>query len=165
MAWSYRKNARHCNSKKDAVRKAVCNKTKRKTKNEMAGWRVHGSEKDGNKRMEGQSKGSRGLVAYCKGGQGPPRAVASSKKKCGNLRFNKPVRFLSYTKIVSSEVFSTALTDFFLNLEPLNTVCSFHTHQHVRKTKHEANLAECCWTLRIMDPLHISLVGPVAQSI
>ena len=31
MAWSYRKNARHRNSEKD-VRKAVCNKTKRKTK-------------------------------------------------------------------------------------------------------------------------------------
>ena len=31
--------------------------------------------------MEGQSKGSRGLVAYCKGGQGPPWAVAPSKKK------------------------------------------------------------------------------------
>jgi hypothetical protein len=31
--------------------------------------------------MEGQSKGSRGLEAYCKGGQGPPRAVAPSKKK------------------------------------------------------------------------------------
>ena len=79
MAWSYRKNARHRNSKKD-VRKAVCNKTKRKTKNEMTGWRVHGPEKDWNKRMEGQSKGSRGLEAYCKGGQGPPRAVAPSKK-------------------------------------------------------------------------------------
>ena len=37
MAWSHRKNARHCNSKKDVVRKAVCKKTKRKTKNEMAG--------------------------------------------------------------------------------------------------------------------------------
>ena len=36
MAWSYRKSATHRNSKKD-VRKAVCNKTKRKTKNEMAG--------------------------------------------------------------------------------------------------------------------------------
>ena len=36
MAWSYRKNARHHNSEKD-VRKAVCNKTNRKTKNEMAG--------------------------------------------------------------------------------------------------------------------------------
>ena len=38
--------------KKDAVRKAVCNKTKRKTKNEMVGLRVHGPEKDGYKRME-----------------------------------------------------------------------------------------------------------------
>jgi hypothetical protein len=38
MAWSCRKNARHRNSKKkDAVRKAICDKTKRKTKNEMAG--------------------------------------------------------------------------------------------------------------------------------
>ena len=38
MAWAYRKNARHRNPpKKDAVRKAVCNKTKRKTKNEMVG--------------------------------------------------------------------------------------------------------------------------------
>jgi hypothetical protein len=37
MAWSYRKNARHRNSKKDVVWKAVCNKMKRKTKNEMAG--------------------------------------------------------------------------------------------------------------------------------
>jgi hypothetical protein len=31
--------------------------------------------------MERQSKGSRGLEAYCKGGQGPPRAVAPLKKK------------------------------------------------------------------------------------
>ena len=31
--------------------------------------------------MEGQSKRSRGLEAYCKGGQGPRRAVAPSKKK------------------------------------------------------------------------------------
>jgi len=68
--------------KKDVIRKAACNKTKRKTKTEMAGWRVHGPEKDGNKWMEGQSKGLRGLEAYCKGGQGPPRgAVAPSKKK------------------------------------------------------------------------------------
>jgi len=37
MAWAYRKNARHRNPKKDAVRKAVCNKTKRKTKKEMNG--------------------------------------------------------------------------------------------------------------------------------
>jgi len=37
MAWPHRKNARHRNSKKDVVRKAVCNKTKRKAKNEVAG--------------------------------------------------------------------------------------------------------------------------------
>jgi len=37
MAWTYRKNARHRNPKKDAVLKAVSNKPKRKTKNEMAG--------------------------------------------------------------------------------------------------------------------------------
>ena len=73
--------------KKD-VRKAVCNKTKRKTKNEMAGWRVHGHEKDGNKRMERQSKKSRGLEAYCKGGQGPPRAVAPPKKKIEDRKMN-----------------------------------------------------------------------------
>ena len=36
MAWSYRKNARHRDSKKD-VWKAVWNKTTRKTKNETAG--------------------------------------------------------------------------------------------------------------------------------
>ena len=76
MAWAYRKNARHSNPKKDAVRKAVCNKAKRKTKNEMAGWRVQGPEKDGYKRMERQSKGPKDLEAYCSGGQGPPRVVA-----------------------------------------------------------------------------------------
>jgi hypothetical protein len=37
MAWTYRKNARHRNSEKDVVQKVVCNKTKRKTKNEMVG--------------------------------------------------------------------------------------------------------------------------------
>jgi hypothetical protein len=63
------------------VRKAVSNKTKRKTKNKMAGFRVHGPEKDRNKRMERQSMGSRGLEAYCKGGQGPPLAVVTPKKK------------------------------------------------------------------------------------
>jgi len=36
-SWSYRKNARHRNPKKYFVQKAICNKTKRKTKNEMAG--------------------------------------------------------------------------------------------------------------------------------
>jgi hypothetical protein len=34
---------------KKVVRKAVCNKTKRKTKNEMAGRRVQGTEKDWSK--------------------------------------------------------------------------------------------------------------------
>jgi hypothetical protein len=67
--------------KKDVIRKAVCNKTKRKTKKEMAGRRVQGSEKDGGERMERQSKESRNLEAHCKGGQSPPRAVAPSKKK------------------------------------------------------------------------------------
>jgi hypothetical protein len=67
--------------KKDVIRKVVCNKTKRKTKNEMAGRRVQGSEKDGGERMERQSKETRNLEAHCKRGQGPPRAVAPSKKK------------------------------------------------------------------------------------
>jgi hypothetical protein len=31
--------------------------------------------------MERQSKGSRGLEAYCKVGQGPPRAAAPQKKE------------------------------------------------------------------------------------
>ena len=30
--------------------------------------------------MERKSKGWRGLEAYCKGGQGPPRAVAALKE-------------------------------------------------------------------------------------
>ena len=42
---------------------------------------IYCPEKNANKRKEGQSKGSRVLEAYCKGGQGPPRAVATSKKK------------------------------------------------------------------------------------
>jgi hypothetical protein len=37
MAWSHRKNAGLSNPPKDVVRKAVSNKTQRKTKNEMAG--------------------------------------------------------------------------------------------------------------------------------
>jgi hypothetical protein len=37
MDWSHRKNAGHGNPQKDVVWKAVCNKTQRKTKNEMAG--------------------------------------------------------------------------------------------------------------------------------
>jgi hypothetical protein len=66
--------------KKDVVWKAVCNGTKKKTKNEMAGRRVHGPENDGCKRTERQSEESRGLEAYCtcRAGQDPPRAVAPS---------------------------------------------------------------------------------------
>ena len=78
VAWSHRKNARHRSSIKDVVRKAVCNKMKRKAKNEVAGWRVHGPEEDGFKWMERQSKESRGLEAHCRGGQGLPWAVAPS---------------------------------------------------------------------------------------
>ena len=55
-------------------------KTKRKNKNEMAEWRVHRPEKDGNIRIERQSKGSRGMEAYYKGDQSPSRAVAPLKK-------------------------------------------------------------------------------------
>jgi hypothetical protein len=80
MAGWYRKNAGYRSPKKDVIRKAVCNKTKRKTKNEMAGRRVQGSEKDGGEQIERQSKELRNLEAHCKGGQDPPRAVAPSKK-------------------------------------------------------------------------------------
>ena len=37
--------------------------------------------------MERQSKGSRGLEAYCKGGQGPPRAVEPLKKNTDVLDY------------------------------------------------------------------------------
>jgi hypothetical protein len=84
---SYRKNPGYRNPKKDVIWKAVCNKTKRKTKNEMAGRHVQGSEKGGGERMERQNKESRNLEAHCKGGQGPTRAVAPSKKKKKNLRY------------------------------------------------------------------------------
>jgi hypothetical protein len=66
---------------KKVVRKAVCNKTKRKTKNEMVGRSVHGPEKDGFKRMERQIMESRALEAYRRGDQSPPRVVAPFKKK------------------------------------------------------------------------------------
>ena len=46
----------------------------------------NGPEKDGNKRMERQRKESRGLEAYCKGGQGPPRAVVPPKKNVKSAR-------------------------------------------------------------------------------
>ena len=57
MAWAYRKNARHSNPKKNAIRKAIP------------------MLQDGCQQVEGQSKESRSLEAYCRGGQGPPRAV------------------------------------------------------------------------------------------
>ena len=41
---------------------------------------------DGNKQMERQRKGSRGLEVHRKGGQGPPWAVAPSKKKKKNKK-------------------------------------------------------------------------------
>ena len=84
MAWSYRKNARHRNPKKKKIYgKLYATRRRGRQKNEMAGLSVKGPEKDGNKRMEREreSKVSRGLEAYCKGGQGPPRPVAPSKKK------------------------------------------------------------------------------------
>ena len=34
-----------------------------------------------NKRMEGQSKGSRGLEAYCKGGQGQPQVCSAIEEE------------------------------------------------------------------------------------
>jgi hypothetical protein len=51
----------------------------------MAGRRFRGLEKDGCKRMKRQSKGSRDLEAYRRGGQDPPRAVSLFKK---NLMHN-----------------------------------------------------------------------------
>jgi hypothetical protein len=74
MAWPYRKNARQRNSKKN-VRKAVRNKTK--TKNEVAGRRVHGPKIGVNEWR--QSKGSRDPETYRRG-QGPSRAVVPFKK-------------------------------------------------------------------------------------
>ena len=46
-----------------------------------------------NEWRERENKGSRGLEAYCKGGQGPPRAVAPPKKK-------KKIEFI-FTLLVS----------------------------------------------------------------
>jgi hypothetical protein len=38
---------------------------------------------------ERESKGSRDLEAYCKGGQGPPRAVVPPKKKKKKKKMKK----------------------------------------------------------------------------
>jgi len=57
--------------------------------------------------MERQSKGSRGLEAYCKGGQGPPRAVAPPKKKKKNytcLIFIANIFFIKVVLVVSKYV-------------------------------------------------------------
>jgi hypothetical protein len=47
--------------------------------------------------MERQSKGSRVLEAYCKGGQGPPRAVAPPEKE----EENKKNKFANKRKYLS----------------------------------------------------------------
>jgi hypothetical protein len=61
MAWSCRKNTRHRNSEKYAAWKAICDKTKRKTKNEITGRRVRGSEKDGCQLDGGTEQGTKKL--------------------------------------------------------------------------------------------------------
>ena len=48
--------------------------------------------------MERKSKGSRGLEAYCKGGQGPPWAVAPSKKKKDGTKASK---WLGILKVIT----------------------------------------------------------------
>jgi hypothetical protein len=48
---------------------------------------------------ERQSKGSRGLEAYFKGGQGPPRTVAPQKKKIKSEVFSRYYSFVLWTKI------------------------------------------------------------------
>ena len=45
--------------------------------------------------MERQGKGLRGLEAYCKGGQGPPRAVAPPKKR--RRSYGEPMNKLQHT--------------------------------------------------------------------
>jgi len=45
--------------------------------------------------MERQSKGLRGLEAYCKGGQGPPWAVAPLKKNT----YNNNVTIIAVIKV------------------------------------------------------------------
>jgi hypothetical protein len=74
MAWAYRKNARHRNPRKDAMREAVCYKTRGRPRRRWLDC-VQGPEKDGYQQVEGQSTEPRSLEAYCGGGQGPPRAV------------------------------------------------------------------------------------------
>jgi len=78
--------------------------------------------------MEKQSKGSRGLEAYCKGGQGPPQAVAPSKKKkrrsksvLVNLRVDfKSTGKVIFTKVLKYEVLTyRSLISYTVNMPPL----------------------------------------------
>jgi hypothetical protein len=62
--------------------------------------------------MERQSKGSRGLEAYCKGGQGPPRAVTPPKKKkkgghCPLYREFRQLNLFSYSNVWLSSYWYT----------------------------------------------------------
>jgi hypothetical protein len=69
--------------------------------------------------MERQSKGSRGLEAYCKGGQGPPRAVAPSKKKKKKTK-KKNIQFLAYY------AYTMGVSKL---KEKLNVICEFSKDQ------------------------------------
>ena len=80
MAWSYRKNVRQGNSKNKMYGKLYATRRRGRPKIRWLDDVSTDLRKMWNKRMERQSKGSRGLVAYCKGGQGPRRAVGPSKK-------------------------------------------------------------------------------------
>jgi len=78
----------------------------------MAGWRVHGPEKDGNNRMERQSKGSRGQ------GQGPPRAVALPKKKYVGLQTMKTslLHHLVYSLCTCNYLFRSVIFSLFVQI-------------------------------------------------
>jgi glutathionylspermidine synthase len=85
MVWSYRKNARHRNSKKKKKRKKMYGSCMQQDEEEdqKMRWLDDVStdlRKMGINEWRG-SKESRGLEAYCKGGQGLVRAVGPPKKK------------------------------------------------------------------------------------
>jgi hypothetical protein len=93
MAWSYRKNAIFpFPPKKKMYGKLYATRRRERPKMMMAGLCVHEPEKDENKRKERQSKGLRGLEAYCKGGQGPPRAVVPPKKNVKSAKLRSDYR-------------------------------------------------------------------------
>ena len=60
MAWSYRKNARHRNPKKDVVRKAVRNKTKRR-KMGVNEWRDRARNREAWRHIVEEAKAHPGL--------------------------------------------------------------------------------------------------------